>query len=82
MLLVLCLLMMLRMPQTDVISLTSQPVHPTIIDYYLHLLPGIPVSHARRRLKLICCHDNSHQTLTSKLLARPRRSTETFLPTA
>ncbi len=68
----LCLLMMLRMPQTDVIYVTSQPVHPTIIDYYLHLLPGIPVSHARRRLTLLCCHDSSHKSLTSKILARPR----------
>jgi hypothetical protein len=68
----LCLLMMLRMPRTDVIYVTSEPVHPTIIDYYLHLLPGIPVSHARKRLTLICCHDNSPNTLTAKILARPR----------
>ena len=68
----LCLLMMLRMPRTDVIYLTSQPVHPTIIDYYLHLLPGIPVSHARRRLTLLCCHDNSARPLTEKILERPR----------
>lgn len=68
----LCLLMLLRMPRTDVIYVTSEPVHPTIIDYYLHLLPGIPVSHARKRLTLICCHDNSPHTLTAKILARPR----------
>ena len=33
--------MLLRMPRTNVIYVTSTLVDPVIIDYYLHLLPGI-----------------------------------------
>jgi hypothetical protein len=68
----LCMLMLLRMPHTHLIYITSQPVAATIIDYYLHLLPGIPVSHARRRLTLLSCHDASEVPLTQKILERPR----------
>src|SRR5215204_6756637 len=37
----LCLLLLLRMPRTHVVYVTSMPVDPVIIDYYLHLLPGV-----------------------------------------
>ena len=68
----LCLLMLLQLPRTQVIYLTSQPIHDTIIDYYLHLLPGIPGNHARRRLIMLSCHDSSARPLTLKVLQRPR----------
>ena len=68
----LCLLILLRMPRTNLIFVTSQPIHDSIIDYYLHLLPGIPSKHARRRLTLLSCHDASPIPLTQKILARPR----------
>lgn len=68
----LCMLMLLRLPRTNVVYVTSEPIAATIIDYYLHLLPGIPVSHARRRLTLLSCHDASPDILTAKILARPR----------
>lgn len=68
----LCMLMLLRMPRTKVVYVTSQPIHPTIIDYYLNLLPGIPFSHARKRLTLLSCHDASSIPLTQKILERPR----------
>jgi hypothetical protein len=68
----LCLLMLLRMPRTRVVYVTSQPIAPTIIDYYLHLLPGIPTSHARQRLTTLSCHDASLVPLTRKILERPR----------
>lgn len=68
----LCMLMLLRMPYTQIIYLTSQPVDPAIIDYYLHLLPGIPSQHARRRLTLLHCHDASLVPLTQKIIERPR----------
>jgi hypothetical protein len=68
----LCMLMLLRWPKTKVVYLTSVPIHPSIVDYYLHLLPGIPTSHARRRLTLLSCHDDASRPLTEKLLARPR----------
>ncbi len=66
-------LIRLRNPRTRVIYLTSQPLHPLIIDYYLQLLPGIPFSHARDRLQLLSTYDSSpHQSLTQKILDRPR----------
>lgn len=68
----LCMLMLLRMPRTNVIYLTSQPIDPVIIDYYLHMLPGITGYHALRRLSLLSCHDSSSRPLTQKILERPR----------
>lgn len=68
----LCLLMLLRMPKTHIIYVTSLPVDPVIIDYYLHLLPGITNQHARKRLTLLSCFDSSVRSLTEKILARPR----------
>ncbi len=68
----LCLLLLLRLPRTRVIYVTSTPVADAIIDYYLHLLPGIPAQHARRRLTLISCDDSSNAPLTGKILDRPR----------
>src|SRR5437870_5424985 len=49
----LCLLMLLRMPLTKVIYVTSVPVDEIIVDYYLHLLPGITGKHARHRLTML-----------------------------
>lgn len=68
----LCMLMLLRLPRTHLIYVTSVPVDPTIIGYYLHLLPGIPGSHARRRLTLLTCRDATPVPLSEKILARPR----------
>ena len=68
----LCLLILLRMPRTKLIFVTSQPVHDSIIDYYLHLLPGIPSKHARSRLTLLSCYDSSPIPLSKKILERPR----------
>ena len=51
---------------------TSQPVHPLILDYYLHLLAGVPASHARARLTMLCTYDASPRALTQKILERPR----------
>lgn len=68
----LCMLMLLRMPRTHVVYLTSMPVDPVIIDYYLHLLPGITGHHALKRLHLVSCYDASPKSLTEKILERPR----------
>lgn len=68
----LCLLMLLRMPRTKLIYLSSLPIADEIIDYYLHLLPGVPPQHARARLTLLACDDASPHPLSAKLLARPR----------
>ncbi len=68
----LCMLMLLRMPRTNVIYVTSETIDPVIIDYYLHMLPGITGYHALRRLTLLSCHDSSSKPLTQKILERPR----------
>lgn len=68
----LCMLMLLRMPRTHVIYVTSETIDPVIIDYYLHMLPGVTGYHALRRLTLLSCHDSSSKPLTQKILERPR----------
>src|ERR687894_1260358 len=68
----LCMLMLLRMPRPHLVFVTSQPIPAPIIDYFLHLLPGVPLRHARRRLTLLNCHDASDVPLTKKILERPR----------
>mgnify|MGYP001821598248 CR=1 FL=1 len=68
----LCLLMLLRLPNTNVVYVTSQPIHPSIIDYYIHLLPGVPGRHAHNRLTLLDCDDGSPDPLTQKIINRPR----------
>lgn len=65
-------LIRLRNPRTRLIYVTSQPLHPSIIDYYLQLLPGIPFSHARDRLLLFSTYDSAPTSLTQKILERPR----------
>jgi hypothetical protein len=67
----LCLLMLLKMPNTHIIYISSMPIDPVIIDYYLHLLPGITSYHARQRLTLLSCYDSSTISLTEKILQRP-----------
>ncbi|HVF33490.1 MAG TPA: peptide ligase PGM1-related protein [Acidimicrobiales bacterium] len=66
------LLLLLRQPGARLIYVTSQPIQPTIVDYYLGLLPGVIASHARPRLHLVSPQDAEPRPLTLKLLARPR----------
>ncbi len=66
------LLLLLRQPRARLVYVTSQAVHPSIVDYYLGLLPGIIPSHARRRLHLVSPLDGSSRPLSEKLLERPR----------
>tara|TARA_Y100000294_G_scaffold175790_1_gene196657 strand:+ start:903 stop:2369 length:1467 start_codon:yes stop_codon:yes gene_type:complete len=68
----LCMLMLLRYPHARLIYVTSLAIDPSIIDYYLHLLAGVPGRHARRRLHLLSCGDPTiHVPLSRKLLDRP-----------
>ncbi len=66
------LLIRLRNPRARIVFVTSQPVHPLILEYYFQLLVGIPASHARSRLTLLCAYDSSPRSLTEKILERPR----------
>lgn len=66
------LLLLLSQPRARLIYLTSMAPHPSVIEYYLDLLPGVIPSHARRRLSLLSPFDDSLAPLSQKLLARPR----------
>ncbi len=65
-------LMLLRQPRTKLVYVTSQLLHPTVVDYYLALLSGVPGTHARQRLVMLDCNDSSDLPLTEKILRRPR----------
>jgi len=66
------LLLLLRQPNARLVYVTSAAIHSNIVDYYLHLLPGVISSHARRRLFLLSPFDTSPRPLTLKILERPR----------
>src|SRR5918993_2730233 len=66
------LLLLLRQPQARLVYVTSQTILPSIIDYYLDLLPGVIPSHARKQLWLVSPMNGSARPLTQKLLERPR----------
>jgi hypothetical protein len=65
------MLMLLRQPRLRMVYVTSLPIAPEIIEYYLALLPGVIPSHARSRLSLVAVHDASPRSLSEKLLERP-----------
>jgi pheganomycin biosynthesis PGM1-like protein len=66
------LLLLLRQPRLRMIYVTSAPINPRIIEYYLALLPGVIPSHALARLTLIAADDSTDRALSEKLLERPR----------
>ena len=66
------LLLLLRQPRARLIYVTSRTILPSIIDYYLDLLPGVIPSQARQRLFLPSPMDGSARPLSEKLLERPR----------
>jgi PGM1 C-terminal domain len=66
------LLMLLRQPRLRLVYVTSLPISPEIIEYYLALLPGVIPSHARSRLSLVHVDDASPRPLSEKLLERPQ----------
>ncbi|HEX4665005.1 MAG TPA: peptide ligase PGM1-related protein [Chthoniobacterales bacterium] len=66
------LLLLLTQPRARMIYVTSQAIQPSVIEYYLDLLPGIIPRHAMRRLTLLAPYDDSPRPLSLKLLERPR----------
>ncbi len=65
------MLFLLRQPHKRIIYITSMPVPPIIVDYYLHLLPSVTLSNARKRLFMLSPEDASPRPLVNKLLERP-----------
>lgn len=68
----LSMLMLLRLPRTRLVFVSSLALDPAIVDYHLGLLPGVDAAEARRRLVLLSTSDGSARSLTQKLLERPR----------
>jgi hypothetical protein len=66
------LLLLLRQPWLRMIYVTSMPIKPSIVEYFLALLPGVIPSHAMARLSLLSVGDSSPRPLSAKLLDRPR----------
>jgi hypothetical protein len=64
-------LLLLTQPRARMIYVTSQAIHPSVIEYYLDLLPGIIPRHAMRRLTLLAPYDDSPRPLSLKVLERP-----------
>jgi hypothetical protein len=66
------LLLLLRQPDLRMVYVSSLPIAPAVIEYYLALLPGVIPSHALARLTQISADDGSARPLSEKLLDRPR----------
>ena len=64
-------LIRLRDPGVRMVYATSKSLGELVVDAVLELLPGVPTSHARRRLHLVDTDDASNRPLTAKLLERP-----------
>ena len=67
----LCTLLELRDPKLRMTYVTSSPIAPTIIDYYLSLLPRRVRRSARSRLTLVALGERTARPLSQKLLERP-----------
>ena len=68
----LCLVLsLLRAPKSRVVYVTSNPVHPRVLDYYFSLVPELDTPDARRRLAAVSLVDGRNVPLSRKLLERP-----------
>ncbi|HVF20099.1 MAG TPA: peptide ligase PGM1-related protein [Mycobacteriales bacterium] len=56
---------------THVVYVTSRPVLPRLVDYYLELTTGLGEADLRSRLSVVSVGDASPGPLTAKVLARP-----------
>jgi hypothetical protein len=68
----LCSLFELRDPNLRMTYVTSAPISPAIVDYYLSLIPRRMRTHARSRLTLVALGDRTRRPLSEKLLERPQ----------
>ena len=69
----LCLVLsLLRAPRSRVVYVTSQPIHPRVLDYFFSLVPELDTPEARSRFFTVSLVDGRNEPLSRKLLARPR----------
>lgn len=64
-------LSLLRAPASRVIYVTSQPIHPGVLDYYFSLVPALNSSEARERFIAVSLVDGRNEPLARKLVERP-----------
>ena len=68
----LCLVLsLLRAPRSRVVYVTSQPIHPRVLDYYFGLVPDLDTRDARARFFSVSLVDGRNEPLSRKLVARP-----------
>ena len=68
----LCLVLsLLRAPRSRVVYVTSQPIHPRILDYYFGLVPELDTDEARARFFPVSLVDSRNEPLSRKLVERP-----------
>jgi hypothetical protein len=68
----LCMVLsLLRAPRSRVVYVTSQPIHPRVVDYYFGLVPELDTPEARARFVPVSLVDGRNEPLSRKLLARP-----------
>ena len=68
----LCLVLsLLRAPRSKVVYVTSQPIHPRVVDYYFGLVPELDTPDARSRFVAVSLVDGRNEPLAAKLLKRP-----------
>jgi PGM1 C-terminal domain/ATP-grasp domain len=68
----LCLVLsLLRAPRSRVVYVTSQPIHPRVLDYFFGLVPELDTPAARSRFVPVSLVDGRNEPLARKLLARP-----------
>ena len=58
-------------PNTRVVYVTSQPILPRLLDYYLGLIPGLDRAEMLARVATVSVGDWSARPLTEKILERP-----------
>jgi len=65
----------LNKPNVRIVYVTSMPVAPCIVDYYLNLLSvsnnALSINDAKKRLSMVTCYDPSEGPLCNKMLMRP-----------
>jgi hypothetical protein len=64
-------LSLLRAPRSRVVYLTSQPIHPRVLDYYFGLVPELDTPDARARFFPVSLVDGRNEPLSRKLVERP-----------
>ena len=68
----LCLVLsLLQAPRSRVVYVTSQPIHPRVLDYYFALVPELNTPEARSRFFSVSLVDGRNEPLARKLLKRP-----------